>query len=99
MLQVKILKGKDIETLNDAVNVFLANFNEDAIKDINVEAEKMVAVIQYTVKPEWTNKLCADCKYWDDAGCSDAVSGLCQERGGRRRFNCKACECFKDIRG
>lgn len=98
MLQIKIIKGGLAEDLNETVNEFLATIHEDAVKDISVDVMKGTAVIQYVVKNAWADRLCSECKYWDDSGSSDAVSGLCHECGGRRRFNCKACAKFKDVR-
>jgi len=34
MLQVKFLKGKDTETLENSVNEFLASLSSEAVKDI-----------------------------------------------------------------
>ena len=98
MLQIKLVQGKGIDSLNEAVNLFLADFNEDAIKDITVDTEEMIATIQFIVKDAWADMLCGDCRYWDDGGSSDSLIGLCQECGGRRRFSAKACERFKDVR-
>lgn len=98
MYQIKLIEGKDIESLNTATNEFLAVFNEDAVKDIRINYDKMVAFIQYEVKDAWTDRKCYDCKYWDDGGDSASVSGMCMEHGQRRRFSCKACKSFKDIR-
>lgn len=98
MLQIKLLQGKDMETLTDKVNEFLASLSSEAVKDINVNDTKWIAVIQYEHKDEWEGMMCCDCKHWDDSGSDDAVAGLCQECGGRRRFSAKACERFKDVR-
>lgn len=98
MLQIKLLQGKDIETLTDKVNAFLASLSSEAVKGIDVNDTKWIAVIQYEHKDEWEGKMCCDCQHWDDSGSDDAVVGLCQECGGRRRFSAKACECFKDVR-
>lgn len=98
MYQIKLIEGKDIESLNTATNEFLAVFNEDAVKDIRINYDKMVAFIQYEVKEAHEDRKCYDCKYWDDGGDSASVSGMCIECGQRRRFNCNACKSFKDIR-
>lgn len=99
MLQIQIVTGENIERLNINVNKFLATINSDAVKNIDVNVPNLTAIIQYKTKEIWQDRLCSECKYWDDSGSSDAVTGLCQECGGRRRFNCKACESFKDLRG
>ena len=98
MLQIKLLQGKDMETLTDKVNEFLASLSSEAVKDINVNDTKWLALIQYEHKDEWESKMCCDCQHWDDSGSADAVVGLCQECGGRKRFSAKACERFKDVR-
>ena len=100
MLQIKILQGKDIGDLNERVNEFLATVKSDAIKDnIDFDIPELVAIIKYELLEQWYGRLCSECKYWDDGESSDSVSGLCQERGCRRRFNAKACERYQDVRG
>lgn len=101
MLQIKIVQGHTTDILNSAVNDFLANLKADDVRDIRFEMSDipMVAIIQYEVVEEWRDCLCCDCQYWDDQGDSSTTSGLCHECGQRRRFNNKACKCFKDIRG
>lgn len=99
MLQIKIVKVKELATLDTEVNSFLATLNEDAEPTINIDIEKGVATIIYKFNEEWHGRLCSECKYWDDGESSDSVSGLCQERGCRRRFNAKACERYQDVRG
>lgn len=97
MLKVKIIKS-DINDLEQAINSYIADIDEDAIKDIDVDITKGTAIIQYTAQEEWKSHICADCKYWDDGGSSSSVGGLCHECGTRRRFNARACKAFKDIR-
>lgn len=96
MLQVKILKPEGTE-LETSINSFLATIEASTVKDIKLNGAS--AMILYEVKHPWECSLCCDCQYWDDGGSVESVSGLCQECGGRRRFNCKACSHFKDIRG
>ena len=96
MLQIKtIIKG--IDEIDNEVNAFLATIPAEAVKKVETKDCGFVVVL-YEVKESWAGQLCADCQHWDDGGSSDSVSGLCHERGGRRRFNCKACERFKDVR-
>ena len=101
MLQVKILQEVEVTSLNESVNKFLAEIKSEEVKDIQFDLNDIpaIAIIQYEVTEAWVNEKCYDCKYWDDGGDSSAVSGLCHECGGRRRFNCNACSHFKDIRG
>lgn len=99
MLQVNIVEGMNKDELMEAINDFLKTIDDEAVKDIKVNETTWTAVIQYKVIKQWTKEKCYDCKYWDDGGEPSAVSGLCHECGQRRRFNCKACEKFFDIRG
>ena len=100
MLQVNILKGYSTEELNSTVNDFLKTIKSENVKDIKFDFNDipMIAIIQYEVTEVYADRKCYDCKYWDDGGDPAAVSGMCVECGGRRRFNCNACERFKDIR-
>ena len=105
MLQIKIVEpprewenGKAV-SLEDAVNKFLATIEAESVKDIRISDKADKAVIQYEVKEAWKDQMCGDCKYWDDGGSPSAVRGLCHECGGRRRFNCRACKEWKDMRG
>jgi hypothetical protein len=97
MLQIKTFPC-DPQNIDDQVNAFLRTLKSEAVKSIDVR-ETGFAVIQYEIKDAWSDRICSECKYWDDGGSVDAVSGLCQECGGRRRFNCRACDRFKDVRG
>ena len=96
MLQVKILKPDEID-LETSINAFLSTMDPEAVKDIKVD--NTGAMVIYEVKEAWCNALCCDCQHWDDGGNVESVSGLCQECGIRKRFNCKACKHFKDVRG
>lgn len=98
MIQLKLVIVKELATLDEKVNEFLATLNEDAEPSITIDFEKGVATILYKQNEQWKSRLCCECKYWDDGG-EPTTSGLCQERGQRRRFDYKACECFKDVRG
>ena len=95
MLQIKYVKGKDIETLEKNVNEFLASLTSE-VKDI--KTDQNMAVILYEVLETWKNRICCECQYWDDGG-ETTTSGLCHDCGQRRRFNSKACKHFKDVRG
>lgn len=99
MLQIKIIKGKDYDDLNELVNEFLATVKSEAVGNMDFDLTNMAAIIKYELLEQWHGRLCSECKYWDDGESSDSVSGLCQERGCRRRFNAKACERYQDVRG
>lgn len=94
MLQIKRFKPTDGE---DMINAFLATIKTEDVRNVDVR-ESGFTVILYEVKEAWVNRICCDCKYFDDGGDSSSVSGVCIECGGRRRFNCKACDKFKDVR-
>ena len=96
MLQIKVIQGADIEA---EANEFLATIDSEAVKNISIDDTGTIAVIQYEVQEGWKNEHCYDCKYWDDGGDPEALSGMCVECGGRKRFNCRACKSFKDMRG
>ena len=98
MFKVELLQGLDRSDLQDQINRFLSGIDDESVRDIEVDMEKYNAVVKYIMIEAWKNRICADCKYWDDGGESSAVGGLCHELGNRRRFNCKACQSFKDIR-
>lgn len=97
MLQVKLLQGKDTQTLESNVNEFLASLSSEAVKDIKTDG--LTALILYEFKDAWEGQMCCDCRYWDDSGDCESLIGLCQECGGRKRFSQKACPKFKDVRG
>ena len=99
MLQIKIFSSADMEKLTASVNEFLSSINDESVKQITINETATRITIQYTVEEAWAKALCCDCQYWDDGGSVETTNGLCQECGQRRRFNCKACKHFKDIRG
>ena len=98
MLHIKTVFFSSVKEIDASVNEFLDTIETESFRSIEVKEEKGMALILYEVKEEWKNRICYECKYWDDGGSTDSVSGLCQECGGRRRFNCKACNRFKDVR-
>lgn len=95
MLQIKFLQGKDLLTLEEGVNEFLASLSSEEIKDI--KREECLVTILYERKDAWIGMMCCDCQFWDDGG-ETTTSGICHECGQRRRFNAKACKSFKDVR-
>ena len=96
MLQIKMFSGLNIES---DINEFLKGIDEDSLIGMTWNELQTQAVLQYKLKEAWDGMMCGDCKYWDDGGSTSAVSGICHECGGRRRFNSRACKCFKDVRG
>ena len=101
MLQVKIVQECEVNDLNKSINDFLATIKSEDFRDIKYELSDipLIAIIQYELVEPWAKALCCDCQYWDDQGDTSSTSGLCHECGQRRRFNCKACKNFKDVRG
>ena len=98
MLQIEFVTGMTAEEIKDNINTFLATLQDDAVKDIKVEASEGVATILYVIEEEWKKRICCDCQHWDDGG-ETTPTGLCQVCGQRRRFNSKACDKYKDVRG
>lgn len=98
MLKFKTVFFSCVKEIDASVNEFLNTIDSEAFRSIEVKEEKGLAFILYEAKEEWKDRMCSECQYWDDGGSSDSVSGICHECGGRRRFNCRACEKFKDVR-
>lgn len=98
MLQIEIVTGMTTEEIKSNVNRFLTTLQDEAVKDIKVEAAEGIATILYVIQEEWKKRMCCECQYWDDGG-ETTTSGLCHQCGQRRRFNYPACNCFKDVRG
>ena len=98
MIQVKFINANEIVELETATNEFLQTVKAEAIKDIKYDFDELVSIVQYEFVEDWKNHMCCDCQYWDDGG-DTSVTGICHETGQRRRFNCKSCEHYKDIRG
>lgn len=98
MLQIEIIEASTLDELTNKSNVFLSTLKSEQIKKINVDSDKCISIIHYEIGEFWKNCLCSECKHWDDGESSDSIMGLCQAKGGRKRFNCKACEKFADVR-
>lgn len=96
MLQIKLIQAESIDELTILVNDFLTSI--ETVTDIKVTDTSLIAVIQYEIDEQWKKEICTDCKYWDCGQSSDALMGLCQRCGGRRRFNSPACKDWADNR-
>ena len=69
MIQIKLVHVGDLKTLNDNVNETLAGIPSEAIKEpIKFDFSEMVAIIQFELIEEWKNRMCAECRYFDDGG-------------------------------
>ena len=98
MLKVKIIDAVTRHSLEEGLNDFLASITSEEVRNIVYDFPNCTVAIEYEAKEAWAKALCCDCQYWDDGGSVETTNGLCQECGQRRRFNCKACKHFKDIR-
>lgn len=98
MLKVKIIDAVTRHKMEDELNGFLSSLTSEDVRNITYDFPNLTVAIEYEITDAWKNMICADCQYWDDGNSADAVIGMCQECGGRKRFNCKACERFKDVR-
>ena len=99
MLKVKIIDAETRHKMEDELNEFLSSLTSKDIRNITYDFSNFTVAIEYELTDAWKDMICADCQHWDDGNSCDSVIGVCQECGGRKRFNCKACERFKDIRG
>lgn len=91
-MQVKLIVGTDYRDLENQINESV-KAKKDA--KVDVDFKSIAAVVTYETS---CNSLCVDCRFWDDCGEHDSLIGLCQKKGGRKRFSNKACEEFKDVR-
>ena len=98
MLKVKIIDAVTRHSLEEGLNDFLASITSEEVRNIVYDFPNCTVAIEYEAKEAWAKALCCDCQYWDDGG-ETTTSGLCHDCGQRRRFNNKACKCFKDVRG
>ena len=94
MLQIKTIMSS-LSDMDAKVNEFLKTIPEDNVRSI--EVNDGFVLIQYIVEETWQKNLCCDCQLWDDT--EGSTVAFCQAKGIRKRFNCKACNQFKDIRG
>lgn len=96
MLQVKICTGLDYQDLQASVNDALSKIDYNEPKII-WDKEKFVAIIEYIVNESYKRSLCCECQYWQENGHA-SMMGMCQNFGKRKRFDCKACASWKDVR-
>lgn len=98
MLQTKIVDGLTRSEVETALNEALSKINSEKVTVKWPDPRCLIAVIEYELEEAWRKEICCDCKYYDDTDSDNGVIGLCQERGKRTRFNCRACKEFKDVR-
>ena len=96
-MQIEIIVGTDYRDLTNQVNAYLEKIKSKEDPKVDIDFKNVAAVVSYTESVG--NNLCCECRYFDDGDSPDSLIGLCQEHGGRKRFNCKSCKEFKDIRG
>ena len=94
-MRVKFIEGLNIENLENEINRFLAEIPDDPIS-LKYDFENLRAIVEYNSVNR--NAICCECKFWDDGGKHDALIGLCQRCGGRKRFSDKVCGKYEDIR-
>lgn len=101
MVQIKFIEGDTLTSLERSINSFLAGITAEDLRDIsyNLEVDTKTAIIEYVAQEAWKKCLCCDCQHWDGGDDTSSVIGLCQMCGKRKRFNNRACDCFKDVRG
>lgn len=92
-MQVKIIVGTDYKDLETQINETVNGKKEASV---DVDFKNIAAVVTFDAP---CKSLCVDCRFWDDSGEHDSLIGLCQRKGGRKRFNDKSCEEYADVRG
>lgn len=98
MLQVLYVCGIDMPDLIESLNKTLSGLNSKEKPNIIYNRDKVEAIVEYEPVEVYENSLCCECQYFDTSGSASDVSGLCQLKGKRCRFNCRACKDYKDIR-
>lgn len=96
MLQTRICEGLDFKDLQRSVNEALSEINSDDPKII-WETSNLLAIIEYVVNESYKKSLCCECQYWKENETS-SLMGICQLAGKRKRYDCKPCASYKDIR-
>lgn len=95
-MQVRFIEGLSLENLEQEINKFLAGIPDEP-KSVRYDFDNLLAIIEYSNVRG--GAICCECRYWDDSGSHDALIGLCQRCGGRKRFSDKSCNYFEDVRG
>ena len=98
MLQTIIIEGETCAEVQNKVNKALSTITSDSVTVKWPDPKCLFAVIEYEHTEAWKNELCVDCQYFDESYSESGLVGICQEKGKRRRFNCRACEKFKWLR-
>lgn len=96
MKQTIFVTGLDLDDLNRRLNKALSEIEGES--SISYHFDNMLAVIEYDTSAAYASNICCECQYWDSSNSESDVSGICQLKGKRCRFNCKACKDYKDIR-
>lgn len=95
MLQTKFILGTDMPDLERSLNKFLSELSAESV--CKYFPESCLVVVEYKTDEEYKTSLCCECSMWDSPNSSN-LYGFCQLKGDRKRFNCKACPSYKDIR-
>jgi len=96
MLQTKFILGTDVPDLERSVNDFLSTLSTESV--CKYFPDNCLVVVEYQIHEEYKVSLCCECSLWDSQNRSN-LFGFCQLTGDRKRFSCKACPSYKDIRG
>lgn len=97
MLQTRFISGDDMSDLERNLNDALRSVKgKPTVKYFETS---WTAVIETEIESEYEKRLCCECSLWDDGGSSSSLSGFCTMTGQRKRYNCRACEEYKDVRG
>ena len=98
MLQTKLIQGTDLPDLFGNLNLFLSQVQSDEKPTIHYQLNDLIIIVEYETNAAYKNAICCECQLWDDSGSSQSLIGFCQLCGQRKRFNCKACSSYKDVR-
>lgn len=94
MLQTRAIFGTDLPDLFETLNNELTKIDSEKV-EIKYFLDNLTIVIEFE---ESYNRLCCECQHWDSSNGTSDVNGFCQLSGNRKRFNCRACKNYKDIR-
>ena len=96
MLQTKFVQGINLTDLNERLNQALSEITSKE-PSIKYFLDDNLAIIEYRTNEAYQNRLCSECAHWEDTGNGTLVN-FCTQDGKRKRYNCKACPMYKDLR-
>ncbi|MBQ1571415.1 MAG: hypothetical protein IIZ78_09845 [Clostridiales bacterium] len=95
MLKTKFIEGDDRQDLERKLNAALEEI--EGKPRIQYFESKWLAVIEHEIEEAYQKRLCSECAHWEDTGNGTLVN-FCTQDGKRKRYNCKACPMYKDLR-